>query len=145
MKTQNQLVSVDLDAGKYPILSIQIINSGDAELRIWYDSYSDGYEAPIFQIREWGTAKDHFVSRRGVDWTVNIGRYHTARPGQAIELRYDLSDGSWVLPPNLSVTNKDFSVRSILVYPRSSHSDELGVFAGALASEWQAHKQRPQN
>jgi hypothetical protein len=139
MKTSYTPLTAVLDVEKFPpILALEITNTSDKPIMVWYDGFSDGYEAPIFKIRDRRSNTPYFVSRRLVDWTANRRDYYTILPGKAERFSYNLLDNSWHLPPGLDLSNRDATVLGILIYPRSSFSERFGIFDGAIASEVKA-------
>ncbi len=128
-----------------PRFSIGIWNATDQVLRLWPDTYPDGYDAPILQARDNATRANWVISRKRIDWTVTRGSPHEIGPGEALNLSYDLSDGSWNVPADVRLASEGLWLRAILVYPKSEISARFGVFSGALATQWYLVQERNRN
>jgi len=119
-----------------PRFAIGFKNLTENRVRIWPDTFPDGYDAPMLQLSRGATGPNWVIVRKGVDWTVTKGNPHEIGPGQTLKLNYDLSDGSWVLPARVNLVSKPLWIRAILVYRKCSISERFNIFSGALATTW---------
>lgn len=119
-----------------PRLDIFITNQTAHVVRVWKDSNSWGERNLSVQLQDEGNGSIATLVRRLSDYTKNVPAFDEIEPHSDLLRAVDLTDGWWLIPLGVDITNREYRVRVQLKIGSSLEARKLHVFVGEVCSEW---------
>lgn len=116
----------------FPGGNVVVVNQGKSEIRVWRPGNEWGDEVLSFELVE-DNAKWLFVRKPQV-YTRNAPSSQNLQPGEAQQLPFDLSDGSWETEKQLQDISPDAKLVAIYNVPVTPEATQHNVWTGRVES-----------